>query len=541
MSQTQQTQREDGRHEVLADVSREVGKCGSDGLDPTLDAFDDGTRVQDLGSTHFIGVGGSGMSVLAQMLLAEGVSVTGSDLHDNAKTARLRELGATVWVGQDARHVQGAQTVVFSSAITPDNPEIIAAKEQGLRIVHRSDILSLLMHRHRSVAVAGAHGKTTTSALLAHIIATAGHGDLADPSYAIGGSLRQSDGAKHDGGHTGSGNVFIAEADESDGSFLKYHPSIAIITHAGADHLDHYRTEERYRAAFRTFAAHATDCVIASVDDPGALDVIQSLDADTSHRVIAYSTRASELADQLNVAHLVPIVSEVESAGSGHEHFMIELPDGLFPDVHARKLHVELQIPGIHNARNATAAILAAVALGVDPEAAALAAGSFLGAVGRFQVLGVRKQVTVVEDYAHHPTEITALLEAARRRYPGSTLRVIFQPHLFSRTQFFAPEFARALSLADDVLVTGVFPARERQEDFPGVGPQTIVEAAEQILSDRPAGWINAVSDMQLSTEMMAMRAHHGDVVFMVGAGDISSMGSVLLHALEAHRNGCEE
>ena len=517
------------------------------GLDPTVAAFGDEERLTDLGLTHFIGIGGAGMSVLAEMLVAEGVSVTGSDAQENAKIARLRELGATVWIGQQADHVEGARTVVYSSAIKPDNAEILAAERLGLRIVHRSDILSLLMRHHHSIAVAGAHGKTTTSALIAHILATAGRGGLADPSYAIGGSIQTVDRGSRDGGHAGSGSVFIAEADESDGSFLKYRPDVAIITHAEADHLDHYHTEERYRSAFGTYATHAGEHVLVAVDDPNALAVVRSLDQSTAQRVIAYATHSPEEIGDLHGARFVSIVDEGETAGTGREHFTIELPDGLFPDVHGMSLPVTLAIPGIHNARNATAAILAVICMGMDPTAAATAASTFLGAVGRFQVLGVRKQVTVVQDYAHHPTEITALLQAARRRYPSARLHVIFQPHLFSRTGFFATQFAQALALADDVLVTGVFPARERQADFPGVGPDSIVQAAEHIgsgqssnESEHSRGWIAAVGDMQLATRMMAMRAHHGDVVFVVGAGDISTMGPVLLHALEAHRDGCE-
>ena len=201
---------------------------------------------------------------------------------------------------------------------------------------------------------------------------------------------------------------------------------------------------------------------------------------------------------------------------------------------------VELKVPGIHNARNAAAAITAAVLLGVSPTDAAQAVSTFLGAARRFQVHGTVKQVTVVDDYAHHPTEIAALLDAARRRYPQSTIRVIFQPHLFSRTKFFAREFAEALAKADDVIVTGIFPAREKQEDFPEITAATIVDAAAGIKDAAAGEWIQPVEDMGLAARMMAMRAHHGDVIFTVGAGDITDMDQVLLTALEAHRESCE-
>nr|WP_217624854.1 UDP-N-acetylmuramate--L-alanine ligase [Bifidobacterium miconisargentati] len=508
-------------------------------LDPTHAAFDASARPADLGPTHFIGIGGAGMSVLAEMLHAQGVAVDGSDRERSAKTDRLAALGITVEFGQRAENVAGASTVVYSSAIKPDNPEIVAAAEAGARIVHRSDILALLMNGKQAVTVAGAHGKTTTSSMLAHILVNTGE----DPSYAIGGSIQGPDGTTLDGGHAGAGRVLVAEADESDGSFAKYHPIIAVITNTEADHLDHYGDEAHYQAAFVDHAGHATDHVVICADDKDNLGVIATMPAEVKARVIAYGTApAGALASDLDfsaISAYVRIVSETEAAGSGSERFTLELPTAVTGDQSVSQ-NVVLKVPGIHNARNAAAAITAAVLLGVAPEAAAQAIAGFLGASRRFQVRGTVKQVTVVDDYAHHPTEIAALLDAARRRYPESVIRVIFQPHLFSRTRFFAREFAEALAKADDVIVTGIFPAREKQEDFPDVGPQTIVDAAAG-LKDASAGtWIQAVGDMCLAAKMMAMRAHHGDVVFTVGAGDITDMDEVLLTALEAHRESCE-
>lgn len=513
-------------------------------LDPMKAAFGADETVGVLGRTHFIGIGGAGMSVLAEMLHEQGVEVDGSDREEGSKTARLEGLGVTVEIGQRAQNVEGASTIVYSSAIKPDNPEIVAAAEVGARIVHRSDILALLMNGRRAVTVAGAHGKTTTSSLLAHILVHAGEGDLADPSYAIGGSIQGPDGTTLDGGHAGRGGVLVAEADESDGSFGKYRPDIAIITNAEADHLDHYGDQEHYRAAFVDHAGHAKGHVILCIDDEGALAVLRALDPSVAARVIAYSTQPIESfggAAGLGGAAFARIESESESAGSGAECFVLDLPASLGGEGEpARRVNVELAVPGLHNARNASAAIIAATLLGMDPVVAARAAGSFLGAARRFQIRGVTKQVTVVDDYAHHPTEIAALLDAARRRYPDSVIRVIFQPHLFSRTKFFAREFAEALAKADDVIVSGVFPAREKQSDFPDVGASTIVEAAAGVTHEPAEGWIQSVEDMELAARMMAMRAHHGDVVFTVGAGDITAMGPVLLHALEAHREGCE-
>lgn len=504
-------------------------------LDPAYASFDAAARPADLGVTHFIGIGGAGMSVLAEMLHAEGVAVDGSDRAHSAKTDRLETLGITVEFGQRAENVDQAETVVYSSAIKPDNPEIVAAHAAGKRIVHRSDILALLMNGKRAVTVAGAHGKTTTSSMLSHILVNAG----ADPSYAIGGFIQGPDGTTLDGGHAGKGDILVAEADESDGSFAKYHPTIAIITNCEADHLDHYGDEAHYRAAFVAHAGRATGHVIISIDDPDGLAVLEAMPADVKSHTVAYGTTARESLPDLGGAAYVWIASESETAGSGVEQLTLHLPAAVTAGEPVSQ-SVALKVPGVHNARNAAAAISAAVLLGVSPADAAKAAGTFLGAARRFQVRGTVKQVTVVDDYAHHPTEIAALLDAARRRYPDSTIRVIFQPHLFSRTKFFAHQFAESLAKADDVIITGIFPAREKQADFPDISPSTIVDAAAG-LKDASAGtWIQPVEDMCLAAKMMAMRAHHGDVIFTVGAGDITDMDQVLLAALEAHRESCE-
>ena len=256
-------------------------------LDPTYASFDAAARPADLGATHFIGIGGAGMSVLAEMLHAEGVAVDGSDRAHSAKTDRLETLGITVEFGQRAENVAQAETVVYSSAIKPDNPEIVAAHAAGKRIVHRSDILALLMNGKRAVTVAGAHGKTTTSSMLSHILVNAG----ADPSYAIGGFIQGPDGTTLDGGHAGKGDILVAEADESDGSFAKYHPTIAIITNCEADHLDHYGTQENYRAAFVNHVQHAEKSVVMCGDDEGNLAVLRALDPQTAKRTVVYATQ----------------------------------------------------------------------------------------------------------------------------------------------------------------------------------------------------------------------------------------------------------
>ncbi|WEV46212.1 Mur ligase domain-containing protein [Bifidobacterium sp. ESL0690] len=554
-------------------------------LDPTKAAFGPSDSLASLGRTHFIGIGGAGMSVLAEMLHEEGVEVSGSDRAANAKTDRLTALGVKVYFGQRAENVTGAQTVVYSSAIKPDNPEIVAAAAAGARIVHRSDILALLMASKCAVSVAGAHGKTTTSSLISHILVNAGveadaedgartgmndkpsaesNGKtsmgavkLADPSYAIGGSIQGPDGVAIDGGHAGSGDVLVAEADESDGSFEKYRPQFALITNAEADHLDHYGDAEHYQQAFVEYASHAKGFVVMSIDDKGAQAIVRALPDEVAAKTICYtiapigdiaqivgmndadnSTDVDKEVMQ-NVAgsacpQLVRILSEQESAGDGTERFTIELPAGFAGSDQVRRIPVTLRIPGIHNARNATAALIVTTLLGMDPVLAARTAATFRGASRRFEVNGVEDDVTVVDDYAHHPTEIAALLDAARRRYPDSTIRVLFQPHLFSRTKFFIKRFAEALAKADDVVIAPIYPARERQEDFPDITSQIVVDAAGSLDHNPAEGWICVSKTLEEGAKTLVRHAKPGDVLITVGAGDVTTMDDVMLEMLKA-------
>lgn len=514
--------------------------CSKITLNPIKAAFEDSKNASTLGRVHFIGIGGAGMSVLAEMLHEEGVSVSGCDREENDHTKRLEELGIAVEIGQNASHVESADVLVYSSAIKPNNPEIVAAYAHGVKLVHRSDILALLLASKTGVTVAGAHGKTTTSSLLSHILSVAGTGELSDPSYAIGGSIQSADGTVIDGGHAGKGSVMVAEADESDGSFEKYRPSIAIVTNAEADHLDHYGSSERYREAFVEHVSHAIDHVIICADDEGARKVLEKMSDETLRATIAYGAYdswASTSARVQNLAQFAGIKHESEQAVSGREVFTLVLPGNIAGNIAGNagkiedsvSLEVSLLIPGLHNARNASAAIIAAVLLGMKPEDAARGAQSFRGASRRFDIRGCVNGVTVVDDYAHHPTEIEALLRAARRRYTSAKLRVLFQPHLFSRTRAFASEFANALALADDVIVTGIFPAREKQEDFPNIHAETIVEAAK---SQNLNVQIEAVENMREAALKLTARAKFGDVLLTVGAGSITDMTSVMLEAL---------
>lgn len=489
-------------------------------LDPTHQPIDysqvDITKWEHV---HFIGIGGAGMSVLAEMLLEEGVSVSGSDAHRSAKTDKLESLGATIYEGQEAQNVDGASIVVYSSAIKPSNPEIVRAFEQGSLVMHRSDILATLMAHKTSITVAGAHGKTTTSAMIAQIFASAGRADLADPSYAIGGSIHTPEGLR-DGGHAGHGSIFVAEADESDGSFLKYRPSLAVITNVEPDHLDHYGDAQAFAHAFIEHAQHAQQHVIACGDDEGALNVVRSLNDQERKRAIVYTTNPNL---SLQYAQVVRIHTDNKSTFDGGQDFSIQWLERYGEEM----LHAHIRVPGEHNVRNATAALIAALVAGVQPLDAVRALDDFRGAARRFDIKAVIQGVTVVDDYAHHPTEVNALMDAARVRYPHERIRVLFQPHLFSRTHFFADQFAHALAKADEAIVTGIFPARELEKDWPDISSQTIPDAAVGLHAQ-----IRAIDDMNEAARYLADSAQSGDVIFTVGAGSITTMADSIAERL---------
>lgn len=472
--------------------------------------------LEALGTVHLVGVGGAGMSVVARLLAAHGVPVQGSDAREGDALAALRSDGVRVWVGHDAAHVAGADTVVVSSAVRETNPELAAARAAGLRVLHRSQALASLMARGRSVAVAGAHGKTTTSAMIATVLRGAG----LDPSFAIGGTVLTEDGPVA-GGHLGS-DVLVAEADESDGSFLNYAPDVAVVTNVEPDHLDHYGSRAAFEQAFVDFAARIVPggTLVACADDAGAR-VLASSHARVGGAVVTYGTSADA---DVRVADVAP-TDEVGRPG---------VRASLTGTVGAARLdglELLLRVPGHHNALNATAAVVTAVVLGVDPAAAVAAAHGFLGTGRRFEARGEAGGVRVVDDYAHHPTEVAALLDAARPVAAGGRVLVLFQPHLYSRTATFAREFADALAGADEVVVTGVYAARE--EPDPAVSARTITD-----LVDAPGVVVAAVEDRVEAAHRVADAARPGDLVLTVGAGDVTELGAVVLERLRARRDG---
>jgi UDP-N-acetylmuramate--alanine ligase len=448
--------------------------------------------LEALGRVHFVGIGGVGMSAVARVMVARGVPVSGSDAKDLPVMADLAAAGARIAVGYSAANLQDADTVVRGSAIRPDNPELAEAAARGLRILHRSEALAAAMAGDRVIAIAGTHGKTTTTSMTTWMLRGAG----LDPSFAIGANVP----ALGVNGAAGRGDVFVAEADESDESFLNYRPSTEVITNVEADHLDHYGTAEAVHAAFDAFAALVPEqgLVLACGDDPGARAVAERLRARAgAPRVLLYGTD-----DDADVRLLFdPSGSQV--AWNGHVH---ALP---------------VRVPGLHNALNATGAFAAAVEAGADPALAAASLADFAGAARRFELKGEARGVRVFDDYAHHPTEVRAALAAARAVAGGHRVHVLFQPHLFSRTREFAAQFAEALSAADTVRVIDIYPARE--DPIPGV-------TSELVTAHLPAG--SYASTPEAAVSALVTAAAPGDIVLTVGAGDVTFQGEALLAGL---------
>lgn len=455
------------------------------------------------GRVHLVGVGGAGMSAVAALLAARGLEVSGSDAGAGGLEA-VRAAGVTAHHGHDAALVDGAGTLVVSSAIRPTNPELVRARELGVPVLHRSVALAALMAGRRGVAVAGAHGKTTTSAMVAVVLARAG----LDPSWAIGGVVHHAAGGHADpvgGAHAGTGDVMVVEADESDGSFLAYRPEVSVVTNVEPDHLDHYGSREAFEQAFVDFAGLVTGTLVACADDPGAARLAAAAEAAGTH-VLRYGT--DPRADV--------VVGEWVASGAGGTTTLTERGGPAVP--------VVLAVPGAHNALNAAAAWSVARLLGVDARAAAAGLAAFAGTGRRFEHRGTAAGVRVVDDYAHHPTEVAALLRAARTVAGQGRVLVLFQPHLFSRTATFAADFARALSLADEAVVTDVYAARE--------DPDPTVTGA--LITDRMGGRGRFVADRTDAAHAVAALARPGDLVLTVGAGDVTALAPVVLADLAA-------
>jgi len=460
--------------------------------------------LADLGRVHFTGIGGAGMSGIARIMIARGVTVSGSDSAGGDLLASLAALGADVHVGHAAANLAGADTVVVSSAIRPDNPELAAARAQGLRVLHRAAALASVMLGRRGVAVAGTHGKTTTTSMITTALRQCG----ADPGYVIGGILTETGLGAEDG----SGQLLVAEADESDGSFLMLSPEVAVVTCVEADHLDNYASLAEIEDAFAAFARRIVPggALITCADDPGA----RSLAAAAGSLPVRVRTYGEAGDADYRITSVTPrgmrVGLEVAAPGGGPP------------------ARLEVGVPGRHNALNAAAAYTAVLELGLPSALAGQAASglaAYRGARRRMEPKGEAAGVTVLDSYAHHPTELAADLRAARDIGPGGRVIAVFQPHLFSRTRIFADRFGSALGLADEVFVLDVYAAREDPE--PGVTGELVARAV-------PGGRAVFLPDRAAVPDAVADIARPGDLVLTMGAGDVTALGPLIVAALLA-------
>ena len=444
------------------------------------------------GRVHFIGVGGSGMSAVAHLTASRGVEVSGSDAHASKYFEALRAAGLDVRVGHDPAWVDGAARVVISTAVRETNPELARARDLDVPVWHRSEALVAALEGQRLVAVAGSHGKTTTSAMVAHVLHRCG----IDASFAVGAKVLGVEGAVA-GGYAGSAGLAVVEADESDGSFLRYHPDIAVLTNIEADHLDYYGTESALVEAFTTFAMEARTLVVCA-DDARAASIGRDAMA-AGVEVVTYGTRDADI---------------------------VVGPQGFSAD--GRRYDVALELPGAHNRLNAAAAWAAAVAAGGDPTVAAQALATFGGTGRRYQFRGEAGGVRVIDDYAHHPTEVAAVLAAAREAGEGH-LVVLFEPMLFTRTQLHAQAFAQALSIDNaDVIVAAVH--GDREDPIEGVTAQSIVDR----MTVPASSTVRVVEDLREAGEECARVARPGDLVLTLGSGPVTQAGDWILAHLRA-------
>jgi UDP-N-acetylmuramate--alanine ligase len=459
--------------------------------------------LAELGRVHFAGIGGAGMSGIARIMLARGVPVSGSDSAWSAQLDELAALGAQVHVGHAAANLGDAGTLVVSTAIRPDNPELAEAARRGIRVLHRAAALASVMLGRQGIAVAGTHGKTTTTAMLTTVLRWCD----ADPSYVIGGILAETGLGAYDG----SGSAFVAEADESDGSFLMLSPRAAVVTSIEADHLDNYQNLGQIEAAFAAFAGKiaAAGLLVACADDPGAL---------------ALATAARELPIQVRTYG--------ESPGADYRLTSVT-PRGMASTLSVTgrpraDTTIEIAVPGRHNALNAAAAFAAAVELGFAPDRVAAGLAAYRGAQRRLELKGEADGVRVLDSYAHHPTEVAADLAAAREVAGGGRVITVFQPHLYSRTRIFAAEFGAALGRSDEALILDVYAAREDPE--PGVSGMLVAAAV-------PGSGARFLPDRAEVPAVVASTAKPGDIVITMGAGDVTALGPVILAEL-AERGG---
>jgi UDP-N-acetylmuramate--alanine ligase len=453
---------------------------------------------------HFVGIGGAGMAGIAEVLLNLGYQVTGSDLKLTAVTARLQSLGAVVHEGHAAPQLGPADVVVVSSAVAVDNPEVLEAHARRVPVIQRAEMLAELMRFRYGIAIAGTHGKTTTTSLIASVLAESG----LDPTFVIGGRLLSAD----TNARLGGGRYLVAEADESDASFLHLQPMIAVVTNIDADHLTSYENDlGRLKQGFVEFLHNLPFYGLAVLCDDD--DNTREISRDLGRRVVSYGL--NEAADVRGF--------DVERRGL-QTLFKVRLPE------RAAELVIELNLPGLHNVRNALAAVAVATELGIDEDALRRALQQFSGIDRRLQVLGsvttAAGAVTFVDDYGHHPTEIAATIAAARDAWPGRRLVVAFQPHRYTRTLALLDDFAQVLSTVDALVLTNVYPAGETP--LAGADGKSLARAVRVRGAVEPI-FVEDVNDLAAA---LAPILRADDVVLTLGAGSIGAAAAALPHAL---------
>lgn len=457
-------------------------------------------RMRRVNCVHFVGIGGSGMSGIAEVMLSLGYKVQGSDLKANKQTKRLESQGATVFIGHAAANIEHANAVVVSSAVDVTNPEVAAARERLMPVVQRAEMLAELMRFRYSIAVAGTHGKTTTTSLVASVLAEGG----LDPTFVIGGRLKSADA----NARLGQGDYLVAEADESDASFVHLKPMLAIVTNIDADHMSTYDGDiEKLRSGFVEFLHNLPFYGVAVVctDDPGVNAVLGSI----GRSVVTYGTNKD-----------AEVRAENVEFKQGHTHFDVVRPGDREP------LRISLQLPGMHNVRNALATIAVADELRVADDAVVSALADFEGIDRRFQILGeintATGKIMLVDDYGHHPTEIAATLSAARSGWPGRRIVLVFQPHRYTRTRDLMDDFATVLSDADVTIVLDVYAAGE--DPIAGADGRAIARAVRTRGAVEPV-FVETLDELVPVLESVI---EEGDLVLTMGAGDIGACASGL-------------
>ncbi len=467
---------------------------------------------------HFIGIGGTGLSAIARVLHESGYQVSGSDRVLSPLAQALQAQGVPVSIGHRVENVEGAQVVVRSSAIPDDNVEVVAARATGIPVLKRSEFLSSLMERHYGIAVAGTHGKTTTTAMIAWMLTALGQ----DPSFITGGVVNNM----NTNAHAGNGNAFVIEADEYDHMFMGLTPKLAVVTNIEHDHPDCYPTEEEYFSAFDEFASQMgkNGTLLVCGNDQGAARLGQAA-LDRKQKVLAYTVREAKSPTYLGPASYVADTLSLNSDGGQKFDAYCTLAGKKF------ELHpaASLRVPGKHNVQNALAALAVAHQMSLPVEQAGQALSEFSGTGRRFEVRGVVRGITVIDDYAHHPTQIRATLAAARTRYPKSQIWVVWQPHTYSRTRTLLEAFATAFEQADHVVVTEIYAAREK--------PPSDCFSSQQVVAAMKHTDARLMADFSQISDFLVKALAPGDVLLVLSAGDADQVSGEVLAKLRERSN----